>query len=84
MVGGIACGSGFDSPLLFHFAHGLGKGQDGVSGRGVTKLAIAFKAFPLSQNVQAQTPGIPFTGHQQIPTGKDERKARHTLEAFIG
>src|SRR6266496_6437109 len=84
VVAPVARGTAGDAALLLQFLQSLGKGQQGMSGRGVAELAVLFEPIPLAEQVETQAAGITLAGQQRRAAAEDERKTRHAFDAFVG
>ena len=57
--------------------------KQGVGGRREPELSVAFQAFPLAQQIQAQAARRSFGRYQRISSNQGKRETRNTLNAFV-
>src|SRR5690349_3691917 len=70
--------------LPLKFLQRLIKGQNGVSRRGIAKLAVTIEALELLQQIQAQAPRAARARHEQVAPAKHKTEARNSFQALVG
>jgi hypothetical protein len=83
MVCGVAGATAGNAALASELGERLVEGEECVGGWGEAELAVGFKPFPLSDEVEAEAACVPLGGEQRRPACDREGKTGDAFDALV-